>query len=222
MLDVHAGEGGRDSRNFARELLNAYLKYASLNNLKFEIVYESDSSWSVMITGKSCLQLFRCESGKHVVTRIPETESRGRRHTSTVAVAVLPMTSSYSSNLPEQEVEIIRQRGHGKGGQHQNKVETAIRAIHKPTGISVFINGRSQHRNKTLALEILEARVTELKDSADKQHKSSKKARQIDYGTRSGKIRTYNYIRSFVVDHRTNKKSFKLDQVMKGRFDLIN
>ena len=174
-----------------------------------------------MIEGKGCWETFEQESGKHVVTRVPKTESRGRRHTSTVAVAVLPLEENQNFKLPENDIEIITQRGHGKGGQHQNKVETAVRVHHKPTGISVFINGRNQHRNKTLALEILNARVEELQTSALKEKQAQRKAKQLGFGTRSGKIRTYNFIRSFVIDHRTEKKCSRLDQVMKGRFDLI-
>lgn len=203
----------------------AYCKYAGANRFDCEIVYDSDSAWSLLVKGKGCWEAFEGESGKHVVTRVPASESRGRRHTSTVAVAVLPMSEGTGANpgtlFSLNEVEVITQRGHGKGGQHQNKVETAVRVIHRDTGISVFINGRSQQRNKQLALEILRARVEKLESEAASETQRRLKSDQIGSGSRSGRIRTYNFIRSFVVDHRTGRKTPRLDQVMKGRFDLL-
>jgi len=165
--------------------------------------------------------MFANESGKHVVQRVPPTESKGRRHTSVVAVAVLPLTDGAAINLPPQEVEIITQRGHGKGGQNQNKVESAVRAIHRPTGISVFINGRDQYRNKQLALEILKARVEQFKCDSAHSERNQLKSDQLDYGRRSGKVRTYNFINSVAIDHRSGRKTHRLDEVMKGNFDLL-
>jgi peptide chain release factor 1 len=200
----------------------AYLRYARDSGFSSEIVYESDSAWSLKISGKNCWEFFRNESGKHIVQRIPPTESRGRRHTSTVSVAVLPLVQQHAANdVPAQEIEIITQRGHGKGGQHQNKVESAVRAIHKPTGISVFINGRDQHRNKELALEILKARLVERKREAVHAEHNRDKSAQIGFGHRSGKIRTYNFINSYVLDHRTGRRTHRIEEVMKGKFDLL-
>lgn len=221
VIDIHAGEGGEDSRLFARDLLAAYLRYAQNLAFKSEIVYDSESSWSVRITSENCWDSFANESGKHIVQRIPPTESKGRRHTSTVSVAVLPLPPKVDTELVLDEIEIIVQRGHGKGGQHQNKVESAVRAIHKPTGISVFINGRDQLRNKQLALEILAARICERKREELRQQAHRAKAEQIGFGTRSGKIRTYNFIRSYIMNHRTGCKTHRIEEVMKGRFDLI-
>ncbi|HEY9718463.1 MAG TPA: peptide chain release factor-like protein, partial [Trichormus sp.] len=153
--------------------------------------------------------------------RIPPTESKGRRHTSVVAVAVMPLSQQADAALPAAEIEITTQRGHGKGGQHQNKVESAVRAVHKPTGISVFINGRDQYRNKQLALEILQARVAEQKRQLAQHQRNQLKVEQLGYGSRSGKIRTYNFISSIVIDHCTGNKTHKIEEVMKGRFDLL-
>jgi peptide chain release factor 1 len=215
-VDIHAGEGGADSRSFARDLLAAYLRYARDAGFSSEIIYESESAWSVKISGNNCWDLFSNESGKHIVQRVPPTESRGRRHTSTVSVAVLPLVRDQSANdVPAAEIEIITQRGHGKGGQHQNKVESAVRAIH------VFINGRDQHRNKDLALEILKARLLERKREAAHQEQNRHKSAQIGFGHRSGKIRTYNFINSYVLDHRTGKRTHRIEEVMKGKFDLL-
>lgn len=220
-MDIHAGEGGEDSRLFVRDLLTAYLKYARQNNLVCEIVYDSDSSCSVHIEGKGCWEAFCNESGKHIVQRVPATESKGRRHTSVVAVSVMPLATRTASSLSLEEVEITTQRGHGRGGQNQNKVESAVRAVHKPTGISVFINGRDQFRNKQLALEILEGRVAELKQQAIDRERSRMKSEQLGYCSRSGKVRTYNFINSVAIDHRTGCKTHRLSEVMKGRFELL-
>jgi peptide chain release factor 1 len=202
-------------------LLAAYLRYARQLNLACEIVYDSDSSWSVHITGNDCWEAFRHESGKHVVQRIPVTESKGRRHTSVVAVAVLPLQRQIGTGIPVGDVEIITQRGHGKGGQHQNKVESAVRAIHKPTGLSVFINGRDQFQNKKLALEILEAEVSDREREIAQRQRNQLKIDQLGSGSRSGKLRTYNFINGSVVDHRSGRKTHKIEEVMKGKFDPL-
>ena len=202
-------------------MLTAYLRFAEQQGFNFEIVYDSESSWSVLVKGAGCWDAFCSESGKHVVQRVPRTESRGRRHTSVVAVAVMPLNKDTAASLPMAEIEVIPQRGHGKGGQNQNKVESAVRAIHKPTGISVFINGRDQYRNKQLALEILQARVLAVKKEEIQQQRNRLKVEQLGYGSRSGKIRTYNFIGSVVIDHRTGKRTHRVADVMKGRLDLL-
>lgn len=199
----------------------AYLRFADQQGLRCEIVYDSESSWSVLIEGAGCWEAFGNESGKHVVQRVPPTESRGRRHTSVVAVAVLALSKEAGDTVPPAEIEVITQRGHGKGGQNQNKVESAVRAVHRPSGISVFINGRDQYRNKQLALEILQGRVAA--EWKQRVHHEENRIRrdQLGSGSRSGKIRTYNFINSTVIDHRSGKKTHRVNEVMKGRFDLL-
>lgn len=192
-----------------------------MQSLKAELVYQSESSYAVLIEGESCWHAFYGESGKHVVQRVPPTESRGRRHTSVVAVAVTPLLRYGDDPLKDSELQITTQRGHGRGGQNQNKVESAVRVLHKPTGLSVYINGRDQYRNKLLALEILKARVWQARREALSHAHNQMKAAQIAYGTRSGKVRTYNFINSLVTDHRSGRKSPRLEDVMKGRFDLL-
>jgi peptide chain release factor 1 len=221
VLDIHAGEGGEDSRLFAKDLLAAYLRYAARLKLACEVIYDSDRFWSVRIEGAGCWEAFEGESGKHVVQRVPPTESRGRRHTSVVAVAVLPLPVDGQPSLPQSDVEITTQRGHGSGGQNQNKVESAVRVLHKPTGITVFINGRDQYRNKQLALQILEARVAERQRETLHAQWNKLKSEQLDFGRRSGKVRTYNFINCVATDHRTGRKTHHLSDVMKGNFEYF-
>jgi peptide chain release factor 1 len=220
-LEIHAGEGGQDSRLFAKDLLTAYLRFAAKQGFDCEIIYDSDSACSLLINGDGCWEAFCYESGKHVVQRVPPTESKGRRHTSVVAVAVLPLRKQMDTAVPMAEIEITTQRGHGSGGQHQNKVESAVRVVHKPSGITVFINGRDQYRNKELALEILQSRVIDQNRQRIQQQHNQLKIDQLGSGTRSGKIRTYNFVSSIVIDHRTGKRTHRVDEVMKGRLDLL-
>jgi peptide chain release factor 1 len=133
----------------------------------------------------------------------------------------MPLPKHQATNLLMDEVEVTTQRGHGKGGQHQNKVESAVRVVHKPTGIKVFINGRDQYRNKILALEILSARVAEVHRESIQQARNKLKAEQLGAGSRSGKLRTYNFIGSVVTDHRSGKQTHKIGEVMRGRFELL-
>lgn len=157
-----------------------------------------------------------------MVQRIPPTETKGRKQTSVVIVGVLPIKEEACTEpLPESELEIICQTGHGKGGQHQNKTASAVRMKHKPTGLSVFINGRDQHANKRDALKILTARVHEQRLSeADADYAAIRKA-QLGDGGRSNKIRTYNFLKSRVVDHRLGTKTGNVKGIMNGRFDLL-
>lgn len=140
-----------------------------------------------------------------------------------VCVAVLPIPPDGSIKpLPTEEVDITTQCGHGPGGQHQNKTESAVRVVHKPTGISVFINGRDQHSNKREALKILTARVNDLKNNADKAVYGNLRKIQMDGGGRGNKVRTYNFMESRIVDHRLGTKTSQVRQVIeKGNFDLI-
>jgi peptide chain release factor 1 len=138
-----------------------------------------------------------------------------------IAVAVLPLYRQVDDALPMADVDITTQRGHGSGGQNQNKVESAVRVVHKPTGLTVFINGRDQYRNKQLALEIIQARLVAAKKDAAQQAHNRMKMEQLGSGSRSGKIRTYNFIGSIVTDHRTGVKTHRLSEVMKGRLELL-
>jgi len=177
---------------------------------------------AAVISGQGVHEVFKNESGKACCQRVPPTESKGRSHTSMVSVGVLPLpTTQKTTQINPQDLDIKTQRGHGKGGQHQNKTDSAVRMRHMPTGIEVFINGRDQHQNRKTALEILSARVHQLQLEKNQERYGKIRQEQLGSGKRSNKDRTYNFINSRVVDHRTGKKTKQVKQVMKGRFDLL-
>lgn len=203
------------------DLANTYIKYCSIQNIRCKTIDLQHGFARLLISSPEVWKYFKHESGKHVVQRIPPTETKGRRQTSTISVAILPVFKYQHCLLPENEVKIDTTGGHGPGGQHQNKTESAVRAIHKPTGIQVFINGRKQLQNKKEAIRILTDRVNELYLIQEKEQHNLYRSLQIGGGSRSGKVRTYNFIQSRVVDHNLNTKTSKIIEVMKGRLDLL-
>ena len=176
---------------------------------------------SAIISGKNPLRLFKGEIGKHCVQRVPPTESAGRRQTSMLSVAVLEINDGGIEAFDDKDVLIETYNAGGKGGQHSNKSDSAVRAKHIPSGIIVSINGRSQHKNKVDALKILKAKVKGLEEEKVNNEKQNSKREQISNIGRGNKVRTYNFIDSRVVDHRTGKKSKQIKKIMKGRFDCL-
>jgi peptide chain release factor 1 len=221
VVEIQAGEGGDDSKLFVEDLFEAYLKYASNNGLEIEILYNEYGKASFKALGNKAANLFSREPGKHVVQRCPPTENKGRRHTSTITVAVLPIVAERDFKIRDCDLETTTQRGHGKGGQHQNTTDSAVRMKHRPTGITVFINGRDQHANKREARQIIESRVAVLEQEKLHSRFSSEKRKQVDGGNRSNKVRTYNFIDNRVTDHNLGLKTTQIDKVMKGKFELI-
>lgn len=179
---------------------------------------------TLQISGEGAGKIFAGETGKHVVQRIPPTESNGRKQTSVVSVAVLPLPPEKNYRpLPENELEIITQCGkQGAGGQHANKTASAVRAKHLPTGLNVFINGRCQKQNRKDAIKILTAKVNEQKNSGLQAGYNHMRRQSLGDGGRGSKKRTYNFMDSRVTDHATGKKTHKIEDVMrKGNLDLI-
>lgn len=179
---------------------------------------------AIKISGQDAGKAFKYEAGTHCIQRNPPTENKGRKHTSVVSVMILPLPPERTLNpLPLNEVEITTQRGHGPGGQHQNTTDSAVRAIHKPTGLHVFVNGRDQKENKKAAIRILTARVNEqYNNNAETEYGKIRKD-QRQGGGRGNKIRTYNILQNRAVDHRFNIKTSKVrDVIEKGRFDLLH
>lgn len=221
VVELHFGCGGDDSKDFVADLYQAYARYALSLGFKSEILDSSYGHVVVKYIGKNVWSAFRCEAGKHVVQRIPRTERNGRKQTSVISVSVLPLPPEKQFNpLPDAELHIITQRGHGCGGQHQNKTDSAVRMKHIPTGLMVFINGRDQKQNKRDALRILTGRVNELRNSTAQNAYGEIRRQSVDTG-RGNKTRTYNFMRSEVEDHVQNVRTKRIDLVMKGRIDLL-
>lgn len=223
VVELRAGEGGQDSKLFIEDMVSMYCRWAQQNNLQSEILNDDDGHWVVRFWGRGAGRAFRHESGKHCVQRVPPTESRGRRQTSFVCVAVLPIPPRHEMrDLPEAEIEVKTQCGRQKaGGQHANKTASAVRMTHRPTGLQVFINGRQQHQNKEEARRILTARVRQMERERLYGDYEAKRREQLGDGTRGDKIRTYNFIDSRVVDHRLGTKTGDVKSVMKGQLGII-
>jgi peptide chain release factor 1 len=189
--------------------------------LDVEILSVGSGKVVMKVAGKGAAKAFKHESGKHVVQRYPKTESKGRRHTSTISVSVLPMLRIDDRTLSSNEITVKTQGGSGPGGQHQNRTASAVRMTHNDTGLQVLINGRCQHANRREALDILTARVNEL-ERADKVGERNKlREQQMGGGSRGDKVRTYNFIDGRVVDHKLGKRTAQIGRVMKGQFDLL-
>jgi len=194
---------------------------ARLKELPWSVFDASLSSILYLAEGKNVAQKFSLESGIHRIQRVSPTESKGRRHTSTIAVAVLPYTERYEYQIDMSEFNIECYCGGGPGGQHRNTTNSNVKITHKPTGLSACANTKSQHRNKQLALSILISRIEDLGKGLSKEEYNKKRREQIqDKGRSAGKVRTYNFIESNVRDERI-RKTFRTKDILKGRLSLI-
>lgn len=221
-MEIIYGEGGQDSKLFVADLFAMYLKYAARKGLTVETWTREPGHVVFEVTGRGAGLVFAPEAGKHCIQRVPPTERSGRRQTSFVTVAVLPLPPDGSVvPLPERELDVKTQTGkQGAGGQNVNKVASAVRMTHKPTGLRVFVNGRDQGRNRQEALRILTAKVNDLRNQADQARYTSEKGRQLADRGRGDKMRTYNFMKGFVKDHLTDKE-VRLETVLKGNLDLL-
>jgi len=228
VLEVRAGAGGDEASLFAWELAHMYELFSVIKGWQCKITYESKNELggykevSFEIKGKDVYKEMRYETGVHRVQRIPATEKNGRVHTSTASVAVLPIRKKISFEINPNDLEMEYSRSGGKGGQNVNKVETAVRLIHKPTGIDVrSTNERSQLANREKALMILTAKLQQLEEEKEAKKYSGDRKAQIGTGDRSEKIRTYNFSQDRVTDHRIKKSWHNLPKIMLGYIEEI-
>ena len=223
VLEVRAGAGGDEASLFAWELAHMYEKFSEMENWQWKTNYESKSDLngykeaSFEIKGKDVYKKMRYETGVHRVQRVPATEKNGRVHTSTASVAILPIRKKVNFEINSADIEMEYSRSGGKGGQNVNKVETAVRLIHKPTGIDVrSSNERSQLANREKAMKILTAKLQQLEEEEEAKKYSGVRKEQIGTGDRSEKIRTYNFAQDRVTDHRIKKSWHNLPKIMEG------
>ena len=228
VLEVRAGAGGDEASLFAWELAHMYEKFSESQGWLWRVNYESKSELngykeaSFEIKGKDVFKKMRYETGVHRVQRIPATEKNGRVHTSTASVAVLPIKKKINFKIDPSEFEMEYSRSGGKGGQNVNKVETAVRIIHKPTGLDVrSTNERSQLANREKAMMILTAKLQQLEEEKEAKKYAGERKEQIGTGDRSEKIRTYNFSQDRVTDHRIKKSWHNLPKIMEGGIEEI-
>ncbi|MDD5102957.1 MAG: peptide chain release factor 1 [Candidatus Peribacteraceae bacterium] len=227
ILEVRAGTGGEEAALFAAELLRMYLRYAEQKKWKAELVSKTDAEGGgikeavVRIEGPAFGD-FKFESGVHRVQRIPETEKKGRVHTSAATVAVLPEAEEVDIQIRPQDLRIDTFRSGGAGGQNVNKVESAIRITHIPTNTVVACQTeRSQQRNRDIAMSLLRSRIYEAEREKLAKERGEMRAGQIGSGDRSEKIRTYNFPQDRVTDHRVNRNFSNLPSIMEGQIGDI-
>ncbi|HMP67297.1 MAG TPA: PCRF domain-containing protein [Candidatus Paceibacterota bacterium] len=228
ILEIRAGAGGDEASIFATQLANMYLKYAEKNKWKVERISESNSDAGgykeaiFEIHGKDIYRKLMYETGVHRVQRVPITEKLGRVHTSTASVAILPLRKNTGFVLNLSDLEFETSRSGGAGGQNVNKVETAVRVIHIPTGLAVrSTSQRSQIKNKETAISILTAKLEELKRIEDDKKFGDQRKNQIGSNDRSEKIRTYNFPQNRITDHRINESWHNIDTILDGELDDV-
>lgn len=228
ILEVRAGAGGDEASIFAYELAQMYQRYAEKQGWSVMKLEESLSSVggykeaTFEIRGQDVYRKLRFETGVHRVQRIPKTESKGRVHTSTASIAILPMRKKTKITLRPEDLEIETSRSGGKGGQNVNKVETAVRIVHKPTGFDVRSTAqRSQIKNKETALAILTARVEQYYEEIENAKYSNERKEQIGTSDRSEKIRTYNFPQNRITDHRIKESWHNIEGIMAGDLEDV-
>ena len=228
IVEIRAGAGGDEAALFAAEIYRMYVHYAESRRWKVETMECEEigiggmKSVTFMITGQGAYSVMKYESGVHRVQRVPETESGGRIHTSTITVAVMPEAEEVDVQIDEKDIRIDVMRASGNGGQCVNTTDSAVRLTHYPTGIVIYSQTeKSQLQNKEKAFALLRAKLYDIE--CQKAHDAEAEARrsQIGTGDRSEKIRTYNFPQGRVTDHRINLTLYKLDKIMNGDIQEI-
>jgi peptide chain release factor 1 len=228
VLEVRAGVGGEEASLFAEELAGMYVKYAQSKGWKTKTLYESRAELGgikevkIEIKGENVFRELQYETGVHRVQRIPSTEKSGRIHTSTASVAIMPIYTRIKVEVNPADIEMEFSRSGGAGGQNVNKVETAVRLIHKPTGIDAkSTEERSQQANREKAMKLLLSRLQQASDEKQARESAADRKAQVGTGDRSEKIRTYNFPQDRVTDHRIKESWSNLESIMSGRIGPI-
>lgn len=228
IIEIRGGAGGEEAALFAATLMRMYSMYAESKGWKTEIINENLTELggykevSFMIEGDGAYSRLKFESGVHRVQRVPDTESQGRIHTSTVTVAVLPEVDDVEIEINPADLQVDTYRASGAGGQHVNKTESAIRITHLPTGLVVECQDeRSQHKNRDKAMKVLRSRLYEQAQKEQTDKIASERKSQVGTGDRSERIRTYNYPQGRVSDHRIGLTLYHLEQILNGSVDEI-
>ena len=228
VLEVRAGVGGDEASLFSEELASMYLRFAESRGWKAKALDESRAAQGGFkeaqfeIKGEDCYRILRFETGVHRVQRVPSTEKAGRIHTSTASVAILPIYKRSKLVINPGDIEIEFSRSGGAGGQNVNKVETAVRLIHKPSGIDVRCTSeRSQQQNREKAMQLLISRLQQKKNEEEDVARAAERKSQVGTGDRSEKIRTYNFPQDRVTDHRIKQSWSNMEAIMGGKIGMI-
>ena len=228
IVEIRGGAGGEEAALFSAVLYRMYSMYAEKRGFRTEILNANETDIggfkeiSFMVNGQGAYSRLKFESGVHRVQRVPETETQGRIHTSTVTVAVLPEAEDVELEINPTDLQIDTFRSSGAGGQHINKTESAIRITHIPTGTVVECQDeRSQYKNKDKAMKVLKSRLLQAKRDEQTQAVAQERKSQVGTGDRSERIRTYNYPQSRVTDHRIGLTLYKLDEIVNGSLDEV-
>jgi len=228
ILEIRAGTGGEEAALFAMDLFRMYGRYIERNGWKMEILSQNPTGLGgfkeiiTLVEGKKVYSHLKYESGVHRVQRIPETESKGRIHTSAVTVAILPEAEEVDVSIDPADLRIDVFRSSGHGGQSVNTTDSAVRITHIPTGLVVSCQDeRSQHKNKAKAMKILRSRLLDLEEQQRHSKLSEDRRNMVGMGDRSEKIRTYNFPQGRITDHRIGVTIYRLEEVLQGGLDLI-